>query len=68
MQRHLPFLAFIFFLFITMGDQVLPDPLGKASTQTRTAFTQALSSLWPSWKPRTDPYGRTEDAIDQENK
>jgi hypothetical protein len=51
--------------FVGFGDQVLPKPIGKYSTVARIDLDNMLVSAFPSWRPKTNPYGRTEDAIRQ---
>ncbi|MDX2100554.1 MAG: hypothetical protein SFW36_22480 [Leptolyngbyaceae cyanobacterium bins.59] len=46
----------------------MPQPLKGASQQTRNGMNQALYSVFPSWRPKTRPYERTERAIEQEGK
>jgi hypothetical protein len=60
MKRYMPFIIFGFLLFVGVGDQVLPGNLGTASTQTRTAMNDFFVNMFPSWRPRTQPYERTE--------
>lgn len=66
MKRYLPWILIGTVLFIAVGDKVLPDPLGQASAQSRQAINNALVGKFPSWKPKTDPYERTEEAIESE--
>jgi hypothetical protein len=60
MKRYIPLILIFFLLFVAGGDQVLPGSLGKASTQTRTAMNNFFIGLFPSWRPKTKPYERTE--------
>ncbi len=40
-----PIAVFLSLLFVAVGDRVLPEPLGAASTQSRTVVVATLSSL-----------------------
>jgi len=55
--------AILGIVFVSVGDRFLPDPAGKASTQTRTAFTGFLSGLFPEGDG-LQPHERTEEAVD----
>jgi hypothetical protein len=66
LKRYFPLIVIVFLIFLTLGDRILPGALGKASTQTRGAINQFLIGLFPDWKPKTDPYERTEKAIEKE--
>lgn len=66
LKRGFPIVLVVFLVFVSLGDRFLPDPLGKASTKTRTALNQFVLGLLPDWEPKTDPYGRTEEALEQE--
>jgi hypothetical protein len=68
MLRKLPFAWIILFalLFITLGDRILPQPLSGASFKTRTTLNQFVVGLFPGWKPKTNPYERTEKAVKQQ--
>lgn len=50
-------------LFISIGDKVIPGPVGQASANLRNNINQFLIGLVPSWKPSVNPYQRTEDAL-----
>ena len=54
-------------IFVSMGDKFLPEPLSSASLNTRTSINDFLISLFPQ-KEFTNPYERTEDAIDRQNR
>lgn len=54
------------FVFLLFGD-FLPQPLRSASQQTRNGMNEAVYSLFPSWRPKTNPYERTEKAIEEDN-
>lgn len=68
MSRKLPIplLLLVFLLFVALGDRFLPQPLSGASLKTRTTLNQVVVGLFPSWKPKTQPYERTEKALEQE--
>lgn len=55
-------------LYIGLGDKVLPGALGETSAKTRQSINNFLIGLVPNWRPSVDPYQRTEDAIEQENR
>ena len=63
----IPFLLFIAILFIALGDRFLPQPLSGASLNTRNTLNQTIVGLFPSWRPKTKPYERTEKALEQES-
>ncbi|MCU0549238.1 MAG: hypothetical protein MUC48_07815 [Leptolyngbya sp. Prado105] len=50
-------------IFVGFGDQFLPPEIGKYSFQTRTAIDQIFVNAFPNWKPKTQPYERTEEAV-----
>ncbi|WP_422387037.1 hypothetical protein [Anabaena sphaerica] len=56
----MPIIFIGFVLFVAGGDQVFPGAVGKASTQTRTTVNNFFIGLFPTWKPKTNPYERTE--------
>lgn len=64
----IPFILLIAILFVALGDSFLPQPLSGASLSTRTALNSAIAGIFPSWRPKTKPYERTEKALDQEEK
>ncbi len=64
LKSYIPFVLFLSIIFIGFGDKFLPQPLNTASTNTRNTINTYLSSLVPSWKPKTNPNERTEKAID----
>jgi hypothetical protein len=63
----IPFLLLIAILFIALGDRFLPQPLSGASLNTRNTLNQKIVGLFPSWRPKTKPYERTEKALEQES-
>ena len=54
----------IFFIFISLGDKFLPEPLKSASTNTRTNVNGFLVGLFPK-KEFKNPNQRTEDAVEK---
>ncbi|HBR00208.1 MULTISPECIES: hypothetical protein [Roseofilum] len=56
----------LFLAFVFLGDRVLPEPLGPASAQTRVTLNNFFVGLIPRWERKTNPYGRTEEAIETE--
>jgi hypothetical protein len=54
--------------FVGFGDQVFPKSIGKYSTAARASLDNIMVSAFPEWKPKTNPYGRTEDAVNQTEK
>ncbi|WP_016951253.1 hypothetical protein [Anabaena sp. PCC 7108] len=56
----MPLILIGFLLFVAGGDKVLPGSLGQASTHTRLAINNVFIGLFPSWRPKTNPYARTE--------
>ncbi len=67
-QVNVPLLLLLSLLYIAIGDRILPQPIGTFSTQARTAINQALTGSFPSWRPKTNPYKRTNEAIEREQK
>lgn len=68
MKRYTPFLLIGFILFVAAGD-IIPGPLGKTSAQIRNGANDFLVGLFPSGKPKTKPYERTEQQLEEiENK
>jgi hypothetical protein len=55
-------------IFVGFGDSFLPKPLSIASYQTRTTINNFVIGMFPAWKPKTDPYKRTKEAINETNK
>lgn len=49
--------------FVGFGDQVLPQSVGKYSTAARTSLDNMMIAAFPQLRPKTNPYGRTEEAI-----
>ena len=54
--------------FVGFGDQVLPKPIGKYSTAARASLDDMMVSAFPQWRPKVNPYGRTEDAVRETEK
>lgn len=65
-KSNLTLLFLVLLVYIAIGDKVLPGAIGAPSRQIRETANGALLSLFPDWQPKTNPYGRTERAIDQE--
>lgn len=57
------FLLIIGIVFVGFGDRFLPHEIGRYSLQARNSIDQILVNAFPHWQPKTDPYRRTEDAI-----
>ncbi|RUT02480.1 hypothetical protein DSM106972_059580 [Dulcicalothrix desertica PCC 7102] len=55
-------------IFVGFGDSFLPKPLSTASYQTRTTINNIVIGMFPSWRPKTDPNKRTQEAIKEMNK
>ncbi len=65
MQVWFPIVLLLGLLFIALGD-LLPPPLSTASRTTRNNMDQFIAGLFPSWRPKTQPYDRTERALENE--
>lgn len=52
-------------IYVGFGDRFLPSEIGRYSLQTRSAIDTALVGLFPSWRPKTNPHKRTNDAINK---
>ncbi|MBW4650539.1 MAG: hypothetical protein KME06_17895 [Kastovskya adunca ATA6-11-RM4] len=62
-----PILVILVLVFIGFGDRFLPEPVGTASTQTRTSINQFIAGMFPDWRPnKLKPNERTERAIQQQ--
>ncbi len=64
-SKRLP-IGIILFLgvaYIAFGDAVLPGAAGQYSYQTRASLNQMMIKVFPSFTPKTNPYKRTEDAV-----
>lgn len=55
-------------IFIGFGDIFLPKPLSTASFQTRTKINEFIIGLFPGWEPKSNPYSRTERALEETEK
>ena len=64
-QSAVTFSVLLFLVFVSIGDRFLPEPLGPASQQTRVALNKFLVGLIPGWRPKTNPYERTEEAVEE---
>lgn len=58
--------SILFLVFVLLGDRFLPEPLGPASAQTRVTLNKFFVGLIPQWERKTNPYERTEEALEQE--
>lgn len=67
-QGYIPIFLVLGILFVAVGDKFLPEPLKGASRTTRTTVNEFVIGLIPNRKPKTNPYQRTEDALDQTEK
>jgi hypothetical protein len=69
-MKQIPFGLILLFsvCFVGFGDQVLPQSVGKYSTAARTGLDNMMVNAFPGWRPKTNPYGRTEDAIRETEK
>ncbi|MBK1986270.1 hypothetical protein A0J48_001665 [Sphaerospermopsis aphanizomenoides BCCUSP55] len=65
MKRYLPLIFIGTILFVAGGDKVFPGAIGKFSTQTRTSVNNFLIGSFPVWKPKTNPYQRTERELEE---
>lgn len=63
MKRYMPLIFLGIILFVAGGDKVFPGAIGKASNQTRTYVNNFLTDMFPAWKPKTNPYERTEQKL-----
>ncbi|TAE61798.1 MAG: hypothetical protein EAZ76_04460 [Nostocales cyanobacterium] len=66
MKRYIPFLFIGSVLFTACGDKVFPGAVGQASFQFRNSINDALIGAFPSWRPKTNPYERTEKQLEKE--
>lgn len=64
-QVWFPIVLLLGLLFIALGD-FLPQPLSTASRTTRNNLDQFVAGLFPTWRPKTQPYDRTERALDKQ--
>lgn len=69
-MKSIPFGLILFFsvCFVGFGDQVLPHSVGQYSTSIRSGFDNLMISAFPQLRPKTNPYGRTEEAIRETEK
>jgi hypothetical protein len=51
--------------YIAFGDAFLPGDAGRYSYQTRAQLNTMMIKVFPSWKTKTNPNQRTEDAVQQ---
>ncbi len=59
----LSLIALVGLVFVGFGDQFLPTAIGKYSYHSRAAIDTMIINLFPSWRPKTNPNQRTEDAV-----
>ncbi|MBE9028385.1 hypothetical protein IQ266_01280 [filamentous cyanobacterium LEGE 11480] len=52
--------------YVAFGDAFLPGKAGYYSTYSRATMNNMLVNMFPSWQSKTNPYQRTEKAIEQE--
>ncbi|NJK53975.1 MAG: hypothetical protein HC936_16455 [Leptolyngbyaceae cyanobacterium SU_3_3] len=43
----------------------MPSSIGRYSFQARSSIDQVLVGMFPSWRPRTNPNARTQEAVRQ---
>ncbi len=65
-KTAIPILLILALVFVAFGDQFLPQPLSGASFRTRVAIDHWMTGSFQFWHPKTDPYARTERAIDRQ--
>ena len=65
LKTFTPVLLIIGLVFVGCGDKFLPEPLKSASINSRNGINQVVKGLFPERERKTNPYGRTEDAIDE---
>ncbi|NJR49077.1 MAG: hypothetical protein HC780_05380 [Leptolyngbyaceae cyanobacterium CSU_1_3] len=67
MRNRLPigFILLFSLIYIGFGDQFLPSSIGRYSFQARSSIDQVLVGMFPSWRPRTNPNARTQEAVRQ---
>jgi hypothetical protein len=51
--------------YIAFGDAFLPGDAGRYSYQTRAQLNAMMIKIFPSWKAKTNPNQRTEDAVEK---
>lgn len=64
-KGNMTLFVFLMLLFVGCGDSFLPKPLSTASLQTRTTINNFVIGMFPSWKPKVNPYQRTQESIEQ---
>ncbi len=65
MLKKIPFgfLLLLGLIYIGFGDQFLPPSMGQYSFQARRSLDGMMIGMFPEWRPKTNPYDRTEDAL-----
>ncbi len=51
--------------YIAFGDAFLPGDAGRYSYQARAQLNAMMIKIFPSWKAKTNPHQRTEDALEK---
>jgi hypothetical protein len=64
-KGNMTLFVFVMLLFVGCGDSFLPKPLSTASLQTRNSINNFVIGIFPSWKPKVNPYKRTEKGIEK---
>lgn len=70
MSKSLPFglILLLSLAYIGFGDQFLPGSIGRYSFQARHSLDAMMIGMFPTWRPKTQPNARTEDAVRQTEK
>ncbi|MBC7824492.1 MAG: hypothetical protein H7126_11585 [Candidatus Parcubacteria bacterium] len=65
MFKKIPFgfLLLLGLVYVGFGDQFLPPSIGQYSVQARRSLDGMMIGMFPEWRPKTNPYSRTEDAL-----
>ncbi len=65
MLKKIPvgFLLLLGLIYVGFGDQFLPPSIGRYSFQVRSSLDGMMIGMFPNLRPKTNPYDRTEDAI-----
>jgi hypothetical protein len=64
-KGNMTLFVFLMLLFVGCGDSFLPKPLSTTSLQTRTTINNFVIGMFPAWKPKVNPYQRTEEGIEK---
>ncbi len=67
MLKNIPFglILLISVIYVGFGDQFLPPAIGQYSGQARRSLDGMMIGMFPEWRPKTNPYDRTQDALQQ---